>query len=67
MAELDMDHTVTIRELVHLAHFLRSEHGENDEYDRALLELVTDAAHIPQNDRTIVARAIGIPDYIHRK
>ena len=65
MIEVDLDQTVTIRELVQLAQFLKSEDGEGREYDRALLELVTDAAHIPQNDRTMVAKLIGVDDYIH--
>jgi hypothetical protein len=66
MIEVDLDQTITIRELIQLAQFLKSEDGEGGEYDRAHLELITDAAHIPQNDRTVVAKLIGVKDYIHR-
>ena len=63
--KLDLNKTITIRELIECAKFLKDEDGINDEYDRALLELVTDAARIPQNDRTIIAKLIGVDDYIH--
>ncbi len=35
--------TVTVERLIKLATGLKSEHGENPEYDRALVELVTEA------------------------
>jgi hypothetical protein len=60
---IDLDQTVTIMELIELAKGLKSEDGENSEYDRALLELVTDAARIPQNDRAEVAKLIGVSKY----
>jgi hypothetical protein len=66
MTEINLEQTVTIQELIQLAQFLKSEYSENKEYDRGLLELVTNAARISQNDRTLVADLIGMPDYIHR-
>jgi hypothetical protein len=56
--DIDLDQTITLRELIQHAQYLKSEDGENGEYDRALLELVTDAAHIPQNDRAILYKMI---------
>jgi hypothetical protein len=67
MKAVDLNQTVTIQELIQLAQFLKSEDAENKEYDRGLLELITDAARISQNDRTIVASLIGMPDYIHHR
>jgi hypothetical protein len=52
--------TVTIEELILHATFLRSEHGENPEYDRALVELVIDAAGVSMDMRPEFARLIGI-------
>lgn len=67
MKAVDLNQTVTIQELIQLAQFLKSEDGENGEYDRALLELVTDAARISQNDRTLVANLIGMSSYLHKQ
>jgi hypothetical protein len=60
---IDLEQTITIRELIDLARGLKSEHGENAEYDRALLELVTDATHIAQTDRALIADLIGVPKF----
>lgn len=38
---------VPVSRLVEYARDLRSEHGENPEYDRALVELMLDAMHVP--------------------
>lgn len=37
---LDMEHSITLADLIEQAEGLSSEHGENPEYDRALVELV---------------------------
>lgn len=67
MSEINLEQTVTIQELIQLAQLLKSEDEENKEYDRGLLELITDASRISQNDRTLVANLIGMPDYIHHR
>lgn len=46
--------------LIELAGGLKSEHGENPEYDRALVELVTDALSLSMDYKDAVARLIGI-------
>jgi hypothetical protein len=46
MDKMDLDKTITVRELIELAKFLKSEDEENGEYDRALLDVVTYAAEI---------------------
>ena len=58
---MDQNKTVTVERLIKLARDLKSEHGENSEYDRALVELVTDAAGLPMNGgKEQVARLLGI-------
>jgi hypothetical protein len=47
-------------ELIELARGLKSEHGENPEYDRALVELCTDALGMSMDERHKVARMIGV-------
>lgn len=49
-----------IPKLIALAAGLKSEHGENPEYDRALVELVVDAAGASMEEKTKYAAAIGI-------
>ena len=56
--DVDLNQTITIGELIEYAQLLKSEDGFNGEYDRALLELVTDAAHIRQSDRAILYKMI---------
>jgi hypothetical protein len=52
---------VSITALAAHARELRSEHGENAEYDRALVELVNRASGLPDDTRVITARTLGIP------
>lgn len=58
MNKLNLNGTITLGELIGLAKFLKSEDGENGEYDRALLDLITDAARIRQNDRVQIYNLI---------
>ena len=52
---------ITVGDLIRLASGLKSEHGENPEYDRALAELVTDAAGLSMaSSRGAAARKIGL-------
>lgn len=58
---VDENRTVTIGRLMQLVRDLRSEDAENSEYDRALVELVTDAAGLPMNGgKEVVADLLGI-------
>ena len=52
----------SVGELVLLARGLKSEDGENTEYDRALVDLVVDAAHLVADDRMAIARLVGIKE-----
>lgn len=56
---------ITIRELIDLARGLMGpkedrKDGGNPEYERALVELVTDAAGLPMDDKDLVAKEIGV-------
>lgn len=51
---------IRIDDLVHLARSLRSEQGENPEYDRALVELVSDATGRTEEQRGEVEDLLGI-------
>jgi hypothetical protein len=52
---------VSIARLIKLARDLKSEDGENPEYDRALVELITDAAGMTMEyGRPTIAEQIGI-------
>lgn len=51
---------VSMRTLVKIAKDLASEDGENPEYDRALVELLTYAAGYSMDQREAVAKAVGI-------
>lgn len=51
---------ITIGDLVRLARDLRDEDGDNVEYERALAELVTDAAGLSMDCKTAVAERIGL-------
>jgi len=51
---------ITIELLFDLARGLRSEHGENPEYDRALVELCTDAAGESMEQKPEIAAQLGI-------
>lgn len=64
---VDVDRKVRISELIELAKDMVAGDGHNDEYDRAMLELITCAAHLPQDDRTAVAILIGTDDFIGPK
>lgn len=46
--------------LVSLARDLRSDEGENFEYDRALVELVTAVLGVDPDDRDVVVRLLGV-------
>lgn len=52
--------SITLAALVDLARGPKSEDGENPEYDRALAELVTDAAGLPMDERGAMAALLGI-------
>lgn len=52
--------TLTVGDLMKLAADLSSEDGENVEYDRAIAELVTDAAGLSMDFKTVVAKKIGL-------
>ena len=52
--------TVSVADLITAARNLRSEHGENREYDRALAELVADVVGM---DRTTAWKQIGIKSH----
>lgn len=58
---IDLDETVRVGDLITLASDLKSD-GENPEYDRALVELVSDVVYSCGDDHTRaeVERAIGI-------
>lgn len=45
-----MHESIRLIHLIRLAAGLRSEDGENPDYDRALVELCADAAGLTQND-----------------
>ncbi len=52
---------VRLGDLFEYARGLRSDPGSpNREYDRALVELVTDAAGLPMDAKSVVAAALGI-------
>lgn len=57
---LDQNATVSIGKLIMLAQDLKSEHGENPEYDRALVELITDAASLSMDLKHEVAKQLGV-------
>ena len=46
--------------LIHNARSLKSEHGENPEYDRGLLELTADTLGYPEEGREVIAHRIGV-------
>lgn len=48
----------TVDQLIAYARGLRSEHGENHEYDRALVELCCDVGGIPMENRSIVEKRV---------
>lgn len=52
--------TVSIGDLIRLARDLRDEDGDNVEYERALAELITDAAALSMDHKTDVANRIGL-------
>lgn len=52
--------TVSIGDLIRLARDLRDEDGDNVEYERALAELITDAAALSMEYKTDVANRIGL-------
>lgn len=51
---------VSINTLLQLARDLRDEDGDNAEYERALAELVTDAAGLSMDNKQAVAKRIGL-------
>ncbi len=46
--------------LIAIAKALKSEHGDNPEYDRALVELATDLLGVPMSEKEDVAHLLGI-------
>jgi len=62
LSDIDLDtNIITLRQLFKLARGLKSEHGENAEYDRALAELCTDACGLSlEYQQAEVATAIGL-------
>jgi hypothetical protein len=52
--------SLSVTKLLDFARGLRSEHGENPEYDRALVELCCDAAGWPMDRKVDMARELGI-------
>ena len=52
---------IAVTELVQAAQELRSEDGENPEYDRALVELVSRASGNSDDSFPSVAHTLGIP------
>lgn len=64
MAKLDWKkiekQAVSVKTLIRLAYDLRDEDGGNVEYERALAELVTDAAGLSMDYKGTVARRIGL-------
>lgn len=52
--------SISVHELVEEAKALRSEHGENAEYDRALVELVTFVCDCTPDDFAETAKLLGI-------
>jgi hypothetical protein len=59
---LSRQERVTIGRLIDEAKRLKSEHGENPEYDRALIELVTFVAGGTTENLSTVAAALGIKE-----
>ena len=55
-----MRDTISIATLFALARILKSEYGENKEYDRALVELCTDAAGVSMEERDKIASELEI-------
>lgn len=55
---MDLEKTVTIDKLLDIAGELASEHSENGEYDRALTEMVVDAANLSMESRDYVQSLI---------
>ena len=62
-----LNHTIGLLDLAVIARDLRSESGENVEYDRALVELVGTAMGLPLQDGgyEIVANLLDIRRYTH--
>jgi hypothetical protein len=54
------DMTITLTELLDIASGLKSEDGENPEYDRALVEVCCNAAGMSTDSRDIMERALGV-------
>lgn len=62
-----MNLTIRTADLVRLARDLRSEQGENKEYDRALVELVTDALGVSMEFKSEIATMLGIKSKTRRR
>jgi hypothetical protein len=52
--------TVSIGDLIRLARDLRDEDGDNVEYERAMAELICDAAGLSMGFKVEVAQRIGL-------
>lgn len=52
--------TISINTLIEYARQLASEHGENPEYDRALVELVSDCCGVGQDHYKTVADVLQV-------
>ena len=55
-----MRSSVSISSLLDIARGLKSEDNENSEYDRALVELVTEASGLPLAEKELMAKMLGI-------
>lgn len=51
---------VTVKTLLDIARGLKSEHSENPEYDRALCELICEAAGLSMEHVSAIASELGI-------
>ena len=63
MPKPDRNRELFLGQIIEIARGLKSDDGENVEYDRALIELVCEAAGLPLGDtenRNAVADALGI-------
>lgn len=58
--DLSSEQKIDLGTLFQLASFLKSDIGENKEYDRALIELLTDVCGLPPENRKDVAKYLEI-------
>ncbi len=56
---------LTVGDLLRLASNLKSEDGENPEYDRALVEIVADALALPCEFKSDIIKRLGITSKVY--